>query len=61
VNKWATVLLWGLICAAGAAGFTVLALTRETVNAIWMLVAAICTYAIGYRLYSRLLANKVFG
>jgi len=62
MNKWASVLLWGLISAAGAAGFAVLALNRgETVNAAWMLVAAICTYAIAYRFYSRFLANKVFG
>lgn len=62
MNKWASVLLWGLISAAGAAGFAVLALNRgETVNAAWMLVAAICTYAVTYRFYSRFLANKVFG
>jgi len=56
------VLLWGGISALGAAGFGVLALSRgETVNAAWLLVAAVCTYAVAYRFYSRFLAARVFG
>ena len=55
-------LLWGGISALGAAGFGVLALSRgETVNAAWLLVAAVCTYAVAYRFYSRFLAARVFG
>ena len=39
-----------------------LALKRgETVNAAWLLIAAVCTYAVAYRFYSRFLAYKVFG
>ncbi|PUF88529.1 MULTISPECIES: carbon starvation CstA family protein [unclassified Geobacillus] len=54
-------LLWGLISALGAAGFAVLALNRgETVNAIWLIVAAVCTYAVAYRFYSKFIARKVF-
>jgi carbon starvation protein len=56
-----SILLWGLISAAGAFGFGVLALNNgETINAIWLLVAALCTYAVGYRFYSRFIARKVF-
>jgi carbon starvation protein len=56
-----SVLLWGLISALGAAGFAVLALNRgETVNAIWLIVAAVCTYAVAYRFYSKFIARKVF-
>jgi carbon starvation protein len=57
-----SVLLWGLISVLGAAGFAVLALSRgETVNAIWLIVAAVCTYAVAYRFYSKFIARKVFG
>jgi carbon starvation protein len=56
-----SILLWGAISALGAAGFAVLALNRgETVNAIWLIVAAVCVYAIAYRFYSKFIARKVF-
>lgn len=56
-----SILLWGVISALGAAGFAVLALSRgETVNAIWLIVAAVCTYAVAYRFYSKFIARKVF-
>src|SRR5213593_3622715 len=62
MNRLASVLLWGGISALGAAAFAVLALSRgETVNAAWLLTAAVCTYAVGYRFYSRFLATRVFG
>lgn len=56
-----SILMWGGISALGAAGFAVLALSRgESVNSIWLLTAAICTYAVAYRFYSRFMARKVF-
>src|SRR2546425_12028210 len=62
MRRLASVLLWGGISALGAAGFGVLALSRgETVNAAWLLVAAVCPYAVAYRFYSRFLAARVFG
>src|SRR3989442_1620939 len=62
MGRLASVLVWGGISALGAAGFGVLALSRgETVNAAWLLVAAVCTYAVAYRFYSRFLAARVFG
>ncbi|MEB3195675.1 MAG: carbon starvation CstA family protein [Candidatus Sericytochromatia bacterium] len=52
-----TVLLAGLLAIA----LGVLAGARgEGVNALWLLTAALCSYAIGYRLYSRFLAERVF-
>src|SRR5256886_12040876 len=57
-----SVVIWGLISLLGAASFGVLALVRgETINAAWLLTAALCTYVIAYRFYSKFLANKVFG
>src|SRR5881409_3196674 len=58
----ASLLVWSGISVLGAAAFGVLALSRgETVNAAWLLTAAVCTYAVGYRFYSRFLATRVFG
>ncbi|WP_409291488.1 carbon starvation CstA family protein [Peribacillus sp. SCS-37] len=56
-----SIVIWGLVSALGAAGFGVLALNQgETINAIWLLVAAVCTYAVAYRFYSKYIAKKVF-
>jgi len=57
-----SVLIWGAIAALGAVGFGMLALYRgESVNSFWLLTAAICTYAVAYRFYSRFIARKVMG
>ena len=51
-------LVVGLL-AAGSLGY--LATTRgEHVNAVWLLTAALGTFAIGYRFYSKFIAEKVF-
>jgi carbon starvation protein len=53
---------WFLIAGAGAAGWGALALHRgETISAAWLVLAAVGTYLIGYRFYSRFLADRVFG
>ncbi|CAM5729344.1 putative carbon starvation protein (CstA) [Streptomyces badius] len=45
---------------AGAIGWATLALSRgEEVSAAWMLAAALGSYAIAYRFYSRFIANRV--
>jgi carbon starvation protein len=42
-------------------GWGMLALNRgETVSAAWLVLAAVGTYMIGYRLYARFLSRKVF-
>jgi carbon starvation protein len=57
-----SVLGWVLVSLLGAAAFGVLALARgETISAAWLLIAAVCTYAVGYRFYSKFLATRVFG
>ncbi|MCP8968044.1 carbon starvation CstA family protein [Ectobacillus ponti] len=56
-----SILLWGAISAVGAGAFGVLALQRgETINAVWLLVAAVSVYAVAYRFYSKYIAQKVF-
>ena len=60
-NKPLQVLIWAAVSVLGAAAFGVIALHRgETINAAWLVIAAVCTYSIGYRFYSKFLAEKVF-
>jgi carbon starvation protein len=55
-------LIWLLVALAGAAGWGVLALHRgETISAAWLVLAAVGTYLISFRFYSRFLADRVFG
>jgi carbon starvation protein len=61
MKRIAAAVLWILVAAAGAAGFGVLALSRgESVSAAWLLIAAVCTYVIGFRFYSKFIASRVF-
>ncbi|MDQ1013060.1 carbon starvation protein [Streptomyces sp. V4I23] len=54
------ILLWGTIAVAGAIGWGVLALSRgEEISAVWLVVAALGSYAIAYRFYSRFIARRV--
>jgi carbon starvation protein len=54
-------LAWTAVALLGAGALAWLALARgEPVSAAWLLVAAICTYAIGYRFYSAFIAAKIF-
>ncbi|MDQ3243011.1 MAG: carbon starvation protein A [Gemmatimonadota bacterium] len=50
-----------LIAVLGAFSFGWLALSRgEQVNAAWLLTAAVCTYIVAYRIYSKVIATRVF-
>src|SRR4051812_28331878 len=61
MNRILKILIWTLVSALGASSFAWLALSRgEPVNAAWLLVAALCTYAVSYRFYSRFIASKIF-
>jgi carbon starvation protein len=52
---------WLLVAVAGAGALGVVAFRRgENVSAAWLLVAALCTYAIGYRFYSAFIAARIF-
>jgi len=53
---------WFLVALAGAAGWGALALHRgETISAAWLVLAAVGTYLLAFRFYSRFLADRVFG
>jgi carbon starvation protein len=61
MNRTLSVVVWVAVALAGAGAFAGIALQRgETISAAWLLTAAICTYAVAYRFYSKIIAAKVF-
>ncbi|MFF9100926.1 carbon starvation CstA family protein [Streptomyces rubrogriseus] len=53
-------LIWTGVALVGGAAWGVVALSRgEDVSAIWLVVAALGSYAIAYRFYSRFIARRV--
>src|SRR6476659_9391933 len=60
-TRLVSVLGWTLVALAGAGALGFLALScGEQVSAAWLLVAAICTYAIGYRFHSAFISARIF-
>jgi carbon starvation protein len=60
MTRIASAILWIVIAGLGAWGYAVLALHRgERISSVYILLAALCTYAIGYRFYSKWIAAKV--
>ena len=52
-------LAWSAVALAGAVALGTVALSRgEALSSAWFLVAALCTYAVGYRFYSAFLAAR---
>ncbi|MFC8131034.1 carbon starvation CstA family protein [Streptomyces sp. NPDC057302] len=55
-----SIVIWTLVALVGAAGWAVLALSRdEEVSAAWMVAAALGSYAIAYRFYSKFIVDRV--
>jgi carbon starvation protein len=53
-------LLWFGIAILGALAVATITLHRgEQINALWLVTAAVCTYGVGYRFYSKFIAAKV--
>ncbi|PYI43580.1 MAG: carbon starvation protein A, partial [Verrucomicrobia bacterium] len=53
-------LLWIAVTLLGLGSIAILAMTRgEQINALWIIVAGGCAFAISYRFYSKWLASKV--
>jgi carbon starvation protein len=51
---------FGVVALIGAVAWAVIAFFRgETVNAVWFVFAAICTYVIGFRFYARFIELKI--
>ncbi|MFC3890190.1 carbon starvation CstA family protein [Lentzea rhizosphaerae] len=55
-----SVLVWTVVAAIGAVAWAVLALSRgENVSAVWLVAAALGSYAIAYRFYAKFIAKRV--
>src|SRR4051812_24521562 len=53
-------ILWILIAGLAAVAVGIIALRRgEPISALWLVTAALCTYAIGFRFYSKFISVKV--
>jgi carbon starvation protein len=60
MNKAFAVLGWGTVAVLGALAVGTVALHRgEPINALWLVAAATCCYALGYRFYSKFIAVKI--
>ena len=60
MKNLAAKLFWLLLALAGAWAYVTLSFHRgEPINSAYIVIAAICTYAIGYRFYSKWIAARV--
>ncbi|MEL5989657.1 carbon starvation CstA family protein [Microbacterium phosphatis] len=54
------VVIWAIVALVGGVAWTMLAIVRgETVNAIWFVFAAVATYLIFYRFYSKYIERLI--
>jgi carbon starvation protein len=54
------VLVWTVVAAAGTLSLATIAEHRgEEINALWLVVAAVSSYGLGYRFYGKFIAAKV--
>jgi carbon starvation protein len=60
MKKFLRISIWLTVAVLGALGLGTIALHRgEQINAMWLVVAAVSCYALGYRFYSKFIAAKV--
>src|SRR5438128_719450 len=61
MKKLLSVSGWIVLALLGAGAIAYIAIRRgETINAAWVITAAVCTYLIAYRFYSKMIAAKGF-
>jgi carbon starvation protein len=62
MNRLTSQLGWAALSLVGAVSLAYVALERgESINAVWVVAAAVCVYLISYRFYSRFIARRVMG
>ncbi|MDP3210813.1 MAG: carbon starvation protein A [Methylotenera sp.] len=60
MNQHIKTVLWAAVALLGAFAVAGIALNRgESINALWLITAAVCIYAIAYRFYATWIAAKV--
>jgi len=61
MTKLLSTIGWALAAVVGAGCIAFIALSQgETISAAWVITAAVCTYAIAYRFYSKMIAANIF-
>ncbi len=61
-RRWTTqkIVTWAAIALLGAVSWSMIAIVRgETINAIWFVFAAVCTYFIAFRFYSKFIERNI--
>ena len=62
MNRLGNRLGWAALSLFGAGALAYVALRRgESINAVWVVAAAVCVYLIAYRFYSLYIATRVMG
>ncbi len=60
MNRFLGRIVWALISILAAVAMGVIVQSRgEPVNSLWLIVASVCTYLVGYRFYGCFLAARV--
>jgi carbon starvation protein len=60
MKRFFGILVWVVLAVAGAGALGAIALHRgEPLNAMWFVIAAVCSYLVAYRLYSAFVAAKI--
>src|SRR3954467_4414403 len=59
-SRTRSIVIWTAVAIVGAVSWGVIALVRgEQISAAWLILAALGSYAIGYRFYARFITRKV--
>ncbi len=57
-----SIVIWTAVALVGAVAWGVIALVRgEEISAVWLIAAALGSYAIAYRFYARFISRRVLG
>jgi carbon starvation protein len=60
VKRLLTIVIWVAVALLGAGALSAIAFSRgEPLNAMWFVIAAVCSYAVAYRLYSAFVAARL--
>ena len=58
--RWLRILIWSCVVALGTGSIALLAWSRnEPVSALWIVVAAVCVFAVAWRFHSAWLVARV--
>jgi carbon starvation protein len=60
MNKFLGYFLWGAVAILAAVSLGAIAIVRgEHIDSMWLVLAAVCTYALGFRFYAKFIAARV--